>query len=79
VKIAAPATDTAADSGPADHSPRESVAVIAVTGAVKAVTGDVTVVTRALTPRRHDRRDRWSLAQSPGRLGVESESLVLFC
>jgi hypothetical protein len=52
-----------------------SVAVIAVTGAMKAVTGDVTVVTRGRDPcagrKRHragsDRRGRWSPAQSQGR------------
>jgi hypothetical protein len=50
VKAAAPAADAAADSGPADRSPSESVTVVAVTGAVNAMTGAVTVVTWGLDP-----------------------------
>ncbi len=68
----APATDAAAESRP--RWPL-SVAVIDVTGAVKAVIGDVTAVNRGHDPcagrDRHRagsaRRGRWSPAQSQGR------------
>jgi hypothetical protein len=50
VKATAPATDAAAESLRAGPRWPLSVTLIAVTGAVKAVTGDVTVVTRGRDP-----------------------------